>query len=545
VTVAAAWQVDERPWMVAARARTAWARERIEAVTQCLEGRDTPARDLERALAEEASRSLASFTAQLWHVLEPTTALDWWWHLDLICDTLERVSAGELRRVLLCVPPGTAKSLITSVMWPSKWWLNNPSERFLTLSSSDKIAIRDSRRMRDVVRSPWYRRLVAQQVASGRIRDWTLAKDQSEKVRFESTARGGRFGFSTGGSITGERGNGVLVDDPHQIKDVLGTQEHISLALGKAHEKMDVVLPTRVNDRRTAWFVTMLQRVHQEDVASREIDDPDVYKVILPMHAYEVGDPWRHPDDPREPGELLDPVRLPEELVRKEAAKLERQAPGQAAAQHEMRPVPAGGATFKRAWMRNIYDWDPQRPIRPYTEVAITVDATFKKTKSGAFNSFQVWGRYDWVRYFLLDEIHERISFVDQVRILKDLEQKWRPDFTLVELKGNGEAIVDELKLSVPSVIGFMPDRYGDKMTRAQLATSLWQGEGVWLPDSERCPWISDWKNEVAMFPGSTLKDRVDSMSQLFLHWKEKRGNVNEVEAFVAAAGGFLASLGG
>lgn len=513
---------------------TVGPRQRAALVEAVLASRDTPTHDVERALAEDAWRSLASFTQQCWGVLEPGRELEWAWYLDLICTTLERVTAGELRNVLVCVPPGFAKSLITSVYWPAWWWLREPTLRFLTLSSSDGIAVRDSRRMREVIRSPWYQRLVAHQVARGRCPAWSMAKDQDEKVRFENTARGGRFGFATGGSITGERGDGIVIDDPHQVKDVLGSTEQVAAALGKAHEKVDVVLPTRVNDRRTAWRVTMQQRVHQDDVAGRQMSDPAVHKVILPMHAYGLDHPWRHPDDPRAPGELLDPIRMPEDLVAAEAEKLERTAPGQARAQHEQEPIAAGGGIFQRAWMGQRYAWDPQRPLRRYDEIVVTVDATFKegRGKSSAYVSLQAWGRIGWTAYYLLDEVHDRLSYVATRQAIRDLATKWRPAAVLVEEKANGAALIDDLRSEIPAVLPFVPDRYGDKVARAQLATPMWQGGGVWLPEGAVAPWVVDYCNELAAFPAAVVKDRVDAMSQLFLWWAERRGQ---------SAGGTLA----
>lgn len=519
----------------------------LELVDACL--RDDPnGPDYVAMLAEEAHDSLAAFVWQCWSVLEPGRTLEWGWHLDLICRTLERVTAGELQNVLICVPPGTAKSLIASVYWPAWWWLRDPGRRYLTLSSSDAVAIRDSRRMREVVKSPWYQRLVAEQVRRGRVHPWAFARDQDEKVRFENTARGGRFGFSTGGSVTGERGDGILIDDPHQVKDVLGSTEHVAQALGKAHDKVDVVLPSRVNDRRTAWRVTILQRVHQDDVAGRQLEDPEVYKVVLPMHAFAADHPHRHPDDPRAPGELLDPVRMPEEVVRKEYEKLERQAPGQGQAQHELEPVAAGGGTFKRAWTNQRYTHDPQRPPVPYTEVVVTVDTTFKKTQRGSFVSIQAWGRRGWTAYHLLDEVHERMGFLDTEQALLDMSLKWNPNAVLVEDKANGPAVLDALRQKIPALIGFNPNGYGDKEARAQLATPMWQvvGDevGVWLPSADMCPWVLDYVNELCAFPAALDKDRVDTMSQLFLWWAEQRGDASAVKRKVANLAGVLTRLG-
>lgn len=530
------------------------ARRRLQ-VEHVLAGRDTAGRDLERLLATEAYDSLPSFVMQCWSVLEPDIPLEWAWYHELICRTLMRVTAGELRQVLICIPPGTNKSRLASVMWPAWVWLRNPGHRFLTLSSSDKVATRDSRYMREIIRSPWYKRLVATLAQMERTPAWSVSKDQDEKVRFENSARGARYGYATGGNIMGDRGHGVLIDDPHQVPDVLGSTEQVAAALGKAHDKVDVVLPSRVVDRRTSWRVTIQQRVHQDDVAGRQIDDPDVYKIILPMHAFAEDHPWRHPEDPRAEGELLDPVRMPEEVVRKEAEKLERQAPGQARAQLEQQPVPAGGGTFQRAWTKHRYPWDPQRPpasldvaagwssqgkwAAKYDEIVTVVDATFgSKSSSASHVSALTWGRIG-ERHLLLDRVRRRMSYIETRQTVKDQALKWRGP-VVIELKALGAALVEELQAEVPAVIGWLPDPYGGKEARAQLVTPFFWGGNVWLPEAEFCPWIVEWLNFVCSFPGTLERDDVDAMSMYFLWYQERKAHTGSIKALNNAVSGLL-----
>lgn len=487
---------------------------------------------LVRVLAEDASRSLAAFVQQLWPVLEPGTPLEWAWHLDLLCRELELVSAGVTRDLLICIPPGFMKSMLVGVFWPAWWWLSSPGMRYLTLSSSDDIAIRDSWRMRQIVNSPWYRRLIEETCRRrGEPGAWSLAKDQNTKVNFVNTCMGQRLCMSTGGSVTGERGNGMIIDDPHQVKDVLGSPEQVAAALDRAHRKVEVALPSRVNDHRTSWRVTVMQRLHEDDVAGRQLKDPAVRHVVLPMHAFDLDDPLRHPEDPRAPGELLDPVRMPEVEVRRLAAKLE-QVPGQARAQLEQRPINPQGGMIQRAWTTQRYTWDPQRPPVAYDEVVLTVDATFKLTRKGSYVSIQAWARRGWTARYLLDEVHARMGYVAFRAALRDMARKWRPNAVLVEEKANGAAVLDDLRGEVPGLIAFAPDRFGDKMARAQLATPTWQSTGVWLPSSEVAPWVGDYVNDLAAFPATLAQDRVDAMSQLFLWWHERRSSEGTEDAF-------------
>jgi hypothetical protein len=73
--------------------------------------------------AELARRSLREFIRQAWHVVEPARALLPAWHVDAIADHLQAISEGRIRNLLVNVPPGHAKSLIVSVLWPAWQWI--------------------------------------------------------------------------------------------------------------------------------------------------------------------------------------------------------------------------------------------------------------------------------------------------------------------------------------------------------------------------------------------------------------------------------------
>ncbi len=110
---------------------------------------------------ELCRRSLAEFAQAAWHVLEPTTPLKWGWALDAICLHLEAVTDGRITRLLMNVPPGTMKSLLTGVIWPAWEWgpRGMPWKRYVGTAHEETLAIRDSRKCRDLIKSEWYQRL--------------------------------------------------------------------------------------------------------------------------------------------------------------------------------------------------------------------------------------------------------------------------------------------------------------------------------------------------------------------------------------------------
>ncbi|WP_244936512.1 hypothetical protein [Methylobacterium currus] len=190
-------------------------------------------RALDRLDSEE---SLAGFVRRAWPVIEPGAPYIHGWHIDAVCAHLEAVTAGEITRLLINVPPGTMKSLLAGVFWPAWEWgpKNRPSLRTVAVSHTERLALRDNLRTRRLITSPWYRDLWG-----GRVR---LTRDQNRKGRFETTATGLREAVSAG-SITGSRGDRVILDDPISVDGVHGNlqpSQSLTYHIGHARKQQFV-----------------------------------------------------------------------------------------------------------------------------------------------------------------------------------------------------------------------------------------------------------------------------------------------------------------
>src|SRR5215831_13906705 len=159
--------------------------------------------DLERELAR---RRLREFVCQAWAVVEPATPFVAGWHIDAIVEHLEAVSRGQIRNLLINVPPRHMKSLLTSVFWPAWEWIRWPERRWLYSSYAAQLSIRDSIKCRRLIESPWYRHRWADRFA--------LTSDQNTKGRFDNNRSGYRLSTSVGGAATGEGGDRIVCDDP-------------------------------------------------------------------------------------------------------------------------------------------------------------------------------------------------------------------------------------------------------------------------------------------------------------------------------------------
>ena len=167
-----------------------------------------PQLQLRLLTAEKARRSLKEFVRQAWPILEPNTEFVDGIHVDAICSHLQAITEGRIRNLIINVPPGHAKSLLTAVFWPAWAWIDHPEFRWLFSSYREPLATRDSVRCRRLIESEWY-----QQRWGDR---YQLCTDQNQKQRFENDRTGYRV-IVPMCSGTGERGDFVVVDDPHSV----------------------------------------------------------------------------------------------------------------------------------------------------------------------------------------------------------------------------------------------------------------------------------------------------------------------------------------
>ena len=489
-------------------------------------------RGIEGAAEDRALTSLSAFVRLTWPVLEPGTELKWNWHLDVICDALQRQIAGEpeYQRLLIMIPPGFMKSLLVSVFAPAWEWLRDPSRRKLFLSNDDKLVTRDSRRTRELITSEVYGRLKKRAGIT-----WELAFDQNQKTNFENTARGFRQCLSIGGAVTGKRADDIVIDDPIDAKAVvLGSAAQRTKRLAEVQRVIGQVLPSRVNDQATARWTLIMQRLHVSDPAGHAIKEDGWHVVCLPMTGA-PGLALRHPADRRAEGELLHPDKFGAEDVRRLKRKLGAQ---QWAAQYEQAPTADDGGTFHRKWMRH-YAPHPRRLI--CSTQAITVDCTFRDTTQSDWVALQVWGRLSpdtarsiGARYVLLDQIRARLDLPGTISTLLALCASWpQVRLVLVEAKANGDGLIQILRHRVPGLVSYDPKL--SKEARASVAALAYEAGEVALPSPEHAPWIGGFIEEHVAFPGGAHDDQVDAGSQLLMRWTEEDGSGQQLSETNAA----------
>lgn len=464
--------------------------------------------DLKQIKAERARRSLYEFAKQAWEHIEPSVYVDGF-HIQAISEHLQAVSDGQIRQLLINIPPRHGKSSLVAVFWPCWDWIDTPSRRWLFSSYAQSLSTRDSVKCRRLILSSWY------QGNWGDI--YQLAGDQNAKIRFENTKLGYRLATSVEGAATGEGGDIVACDDPH------AAQEAESEAVRQSTiDWWDGTMSTRINDPKRSAKVVIMQRLHQLDLSGHLLEQGGWDHLCLPTE-YEgrkiftsIG--W---SDPRtEEGQLLQPERFGPEQITK--AKVELGA-YRYAGQYQQRPTPKEGGLIQEAWIS--YYLDHELPRNPETlsldfdEIIQSWDCTFKDLKSSDYVVGQVWGRKG-ADAFLLDQIRDKLSFTKTLDAIRSLSRKWpKAHAKLVEDKANGTAVMDTLRTEIPGLVAVEPK--GGKIARVNAITPFLEARNVHLP--RQAPFTTDLVIELTTFPNAAHDDQVDALSQALFRLLSKK----------------------
>ena len=372
---------------------------------------DEQLRDIERANCEE---SLYEFMVAAWKYVDPNPFVHGW-PLEAVAEHLQAVCDGDIRRLIINIPPRCSKSSMTSVAFPAWVWAqrhdsptSGPGVQFLTASFAQQLSLRDSVKTRRLLDSPWYQSLWGERFA--------LTSDQNTKGRFDNNKGGTRLSTSVGSALTGEGGNIIIVDDPNAAQEAFS-----EATIHTTIEWWDSALSTRINDAKRGAFIVIQQRLAEDDLTGHILskDVGDWTHLCLPMkyewtrHSVSITG-WNDPrgcDDDGEPLVLVDAngrriprdsaakdeltnkregtLLWPERFGPKEIDLLERQlGPFAAAGQLQQRPEPAGGGVIKTDW------WQPWEleSYPPFDYIIASLDTAYTTKTENDFSAMTVWG---------------------------------------------------------------------------------------------------------------------------------------------------------
>ena len=492
--------------------------------------------ELDRADCEE---SLYEFLRQAWKYIDPSTWRDGW-PIEAVAEHLQAVVDGEIRRLIINIPPRMGKSSITSVAFPAWCWAqrrisptSGPQTAFLHASYANQLSLRDSVKCRRLIESSWYQKMYGDR--------FKLTGDQNTKSRFSNDKGGERLITSIGAAVTGEGGSIIVVDDPNAANEAFS-----EATIEATKDWWDGTMSTRLNDPKTGAYIIIQQRLAEDDltghILSKESDQwthlclPMKYE---PERSYITTIGWK---DPRVvPDELLWPDRFGVPEVK----ALERSlGPFAAAGQLQQRPEPAGGGVIKRDWWQL---W-PDSTFPPMDFIIACLDTAYTMKTENDPSAMTVWGVFtsDVVaqnsrvmgsdgrpmyvdrsfsegapKVMLMHAWSERLPFHELLEKVADTCRLLKVDKLLVENKAAGISVSQELRRVYNNekyAIQLSDPKSMDKLSRLYAVQHIFADGTVYAPDRA---WADMVITQVGQFPKGKHDDLVDTCSMGLKHLRE------------------------
>ena len=460
----------------------------------------------QRELKKQAESSFHEYIRQAWHLVEPKNEFTSGWHIEAICEHLEAVTRGEIRNLLINIPPRHMKSLAVSVFWPTWVWINDPSLRWLFASYAQSLSTRDSVKCRRIILSKWYQDRWGDR--------YHLTGDQNEKLKYENNKTGHRIATSVDGTGTGEGGDIIVVDDPHNLKEI-----HSDLKREGVLTWWSEVMSTRLNDPKTGRQVIVMQRGHEKDLSGKVLEEGGWEHLCLPAQF----DPERKCftsigwEDPRaEEKELLWPERFDEESIETLIRKLGSHS---AAGQLNQRPAPAEGLKFKKSWFRYFREEEKHYTlITPDGEkrydkgncwIFQTCDPAATEKQKSDYTVIGTWAVTKDNNLLLIDLYREQVETVEHEFIMLTQREKHKPRYQAVEDKTFGLAIFQKLSRLGIAIKKLKADT--DKISRSIPMQVKYENGQVYHPLG--VSWVNVYEEELLKFPNGAHDDCVDVAS--------------------------------
>ena len=400
-------------------------------------------------------------------------------HIRILSEKLEAVERGDIKRLMVFMPPRHGKSEMVSIRFPA-WYLGrNQQAQLIGCSYAESLAYTFSYAIRETISSLPYQRL------------WGLGLDKSGSVRWQLSGKDNKrdsyIAAGVGGGITGEGANVLLIDDPVKNSEEAESQVYRD----KIWNWYTTTARTRLQP--DGAIVLIMTRWHQDDLAGRllqaQVDPKADQWEILHLKAID-NDNALWPEQYDIPA--LDNIR----------ASIGSRA---FIALYQGEPTAETGNILNRKWWK-YYRQAPSK----FETVIQSWDCTFKDSQGTDYVVGQVWGVIGADKY-LLDQVRGRMDFPNTIAAIIALSAKWpQSRAKLIEDKANGSAVIATLKHKIAGLIPIEPE--GGKVVRAQAVSPDVEAGNVWIP--EAASYTTDFVEECAAFPNGSHDDQVDAMTQ-------------------------------
>lgn len=417
-------------------------------------------------------------------------------HHKIMADAFERVASGELKRLIINMPPRHTKSEFASYLFPA-WFLGKyPEKKIIQTAHTAELATGFGRKVRNLVNSPDYQEVFKTKLSS----------DSKAAGRWNTSKGGDYFAIGVGGAVTGKGADILIIDDPHSEQEAMqGNPE--------------------VYDRVYEWYSSgprqRLQPGGSIIIVMTRWSKRDLTGQILQNSIKREGDEWEVIEFP-----ALLPSGNPlweEFWSKKELEAIKAEIPvGKWEAQYQQNPTSEEGAIIKREMWKI---WHKDHP--PACEYLIqSWDTAFEKNSRADYSACTTWGVFyhpddkgnEAPNIILLDAFKARMEFPELKKKAHELYKEWNPDSLIIEKKAAGAPLIYELRQIGIPLSEYTPNKGSDKIARVNAISDLFASGYVWCPDTR---WAEEVMEECASFPNGEHDDIVDSTSQALLRFRQ------------------------
>ena len=421
-------------------------------------------------------------------------------HHKIMANAFERVAKGELKRLIINMPPRHTKSEFASYLFPA-WFLgNHPEKKVIQTAHTAELAVGFGRKVRNLFENPDFTEVFP---------NISLSADSKAAGRWSTSKNGDYFAIGVGGAVTGKGADILIIDDPHSEQEA---------AMGAYNPD--------VYDKVYEWYTSgprqRLQPGGSIIVVMTRWSTRDLTGQIIKSSTQKVGaDEWEVIELPAilPSGKPLWPEFWPIEQL--EALKAELPV-SKWNAQYQQNPTSEEGALIKREWLNVWEDDDPPT----CTAIIQSWDTAFLKTQRSDYSACTTWGVFyhpdstgnEVPNLILLDSLKDKYEFPELKKVAYEHYWQWEPDQMIVEKKASGAPLIFELRAMGIPVTEFTQSRGQDKIARVNAVTDLFASGMVWAPPTR---WADELIEECAAFPAGDHDDLVDSMTQALLRFRQ------------------------
>ena len=420
-------------------------------------------------------------------------------HHRIISKKLERIASGDLKRLIVNMPPRHSKSEFASYLMPS-WFLGrNPKLKIIQATMNTELAVRFGRKVRDLIADPVYREIFP---------NTDLKPDSQAAGRWETSAGGEYFAAGVGAAMTGRGADLLIIDDPHSEPDALSTS-----AYDNAWEWYTSGPRQRLQPGGS--IIIVQTRWSKKDITGR---------LLTAMSKDLMADQWEIVEFPAimPSGEPLWPEFWQKEELLKVKASL---SVGKWNAQWQQNPTSEETAMVKREWWK---EWG-EDAIPKLDYIIQSYDTAYSKKETADYSAITTWGVFQphengEQHLILMDAKKGRWNFPELKGIAQEEYEYWEPELMLIEAKASGQPLADEMRMLNLPVATFSPGRKRggggmDKTTRMHIVSPIFESGKVWYPAGEK--FADEVIEEIASFPNGDHDDFCDSMTMALMRFRQ------------------------